>query len=116
MIKPIKTEADHKNALKRIYSLMNKELSLEEADEMEILGVLVETYEEEHYPIGPPHPIEAVKFRMEQLGIDEKGLAKLIGSKDTAKELLSGKRKLNLRLMKILHKKLGISADALLAD
>ena len=116
MIKPVKTESDHKESLKRIYELMHKELSIEEADEMEILGVLVENYEEEHYPIGPPHPIEAVKFRMEQLGIDENGLAKLIGNKDIAKELLSGKRKLNLRLMKILHNKLGISADALLAD
>ena len=116
MIKPVKTEKDYQDGLKRIYELMHKDLSLEESDELEILGVLVENYEDEHYPIGPPHPIEAIKFRMDQLGLDENGLAKLIGDKSIAKELLSGKRKLNLRLMKILHSKLGISADALLAD
>jgi HTH-type transcriptional regulator/antitoxin HigA len=116
MIKPVKTELDYNNGLKRIYDLMHKDLTQEESDELEILGVLVENYEEEHYPIEPPHPIDAIKFRMEQMGIDENGLAKLIGNKNIAKELLSGKRKLNLRLMKILHTKLGISAEALLAD
>jgi HTH-type transcriptional regulator / antitoxin HigA len=116
MIKPIKSDSDYSSGLKRIYELMHKELSLAESDELEVLGVLIENYEEEHFPIGPPHPIEAIKFKMEQMGIDETGLAKLLGNKSLASDLLSGKRKLNLRLMKILHQKLGVSAEALLAD
>ena len=60
MIKPIRTEEDYKDALKRVYALMHKELSSKEANELEITGLLVENYEEEHFPIGPPNPIEAI--------------------------------------------------------
>lgn len=69
-----------------------------------------------HFPIEAPHPVEAIKFRMEQLGMEQKGLAKLLGSRSRASEILSGKRSLSLRQIKILYRNLGISADVLIQE
>jgi HTH-type transcriptional regulator/antitoxin HigA len=77
--------------------------------------LLVEAYESEHYPIEPPDPIEAIKFRMQQMGLTKEDLGKLLGSQARANEILRGKRKLTLPVMRVLHLKLGVDAETLLA-
>ena len=109
MLKLIKTKKDHEAALERIYELMQMNLKAGPlSDELEALSILVEAYEEKHYPIPPPHPIEAIKFRLEQMGMDEKGLNKILGGRSRKSEILSGKRKLSLNMIRQLHKGLRI--------
>ena len=84
------------------------------SDELEILSILIEGYENKHYPIPPPHPIEAIKFRVEQGAIDDKELTKLLGGRSRKSEILSGKRKLSLNMIRALHKKLKIPAESLI--
>ena len=118
MLKPIKTETDYETALERIYQLMQKELKEDSklADELELLSILVEAYEKKHYTIPSPHPVEAIKFRLEQSGIDEKELNKILGGRSRKSEILSGKRKLSLSMIRGLHKKLNIPAEALIGE
>jgi HTH-type transcriptional regulator / antitoxin HigA len=115
-IHPIHTEKDYKNALARIEEIFDARPGTQEGDELEILGILVDEYEKKNFPIEAPKPVEAIKFRMEQLGMEQKDLAKLIGSKSRASEILSGKRSLSLRQIKILYRKLGIPAEVLIQD
>src|ERR1700730_13298623 len=98
MLKPIKTKKDYESALERAYELMQKNLKdgSKLSDELEILSVLIEGYEDKHYPIPPPHPIEAIKFQIEQGAIDDKELTNLLGGRSRKSEILSGKRKLSL--------------------
>ena len=83
-------------------------------DEFEVLTMLIEAYEQKHYPIAPPHPIEAIKFRLDQLGMSETELNVLLGSRSRKSEILSGKRKLNLSMIRVLDEKLQIPAESLL--
>jgi len=78
------------------------------------LGILVDEYEKKHFPIDAPNPVKAIKFRMKQLSMEQKDLAKILGSKYRASEILSGKRSLSLRQIKILHRKLGIPAEVII--
>lgn len=87
-----------------------------EADEMEVLGLLIEAYEKEHYPVPPPHPIEAIKFRLDQMGISESELNKILGYRSRKSEILSGKRKLSLAMIRKLHQVLNIPAETLIAE
>ena len=114
-IKPIKSELDYDAALKRIEALWDAKKNTVEGDELEIWVTLVEAYESEHYPIYPPDPIEAIKFRMEQMNLRKVDLAKYLGSKSRVTEVLQRKRKLSLNMIKSLYKNLGIPADSLLA-
>ena len=84
-IKPIKTNKDYQNALKRLEVIFDAKKGSPEGDELEILGILLEKYEDEHFPIGFPDPIEAIKFRMEQLGYNQTDLAKIVSSKNADK-------------------------------
>src|ERR1035437_10256303 len=113
-IRPIKSEEDYETALKRIESLMGSE---GEADitELEVLSTLVDVYEQEHHPISPPDPIEAVRFRMEQASLTARDLIPILGSRSKVSEVLSGKRTLTLQMARALHEHLGIPADTLLA-
>jgi len=95
-IQPIHTEEDYKKALNRIEEIFDAKPGSEEGDELEILGILVDEYEKKHFPIEAPKPVESIKFRMDQLGMQQKDLAKVLGSKSRASELLSGKRSLSL--------------------
>lgn len=113
-INPIHTQADYNNALSRIEEIFDAKPGTVEGDELEILGILVDEFEKRHFPIDAPDPIEAVKFRMEQLGLSQSDLAGLIGSKSRASEILSGKRTLSLRLIRLLNRKLSIPAEVLL--
>jgi HTH-type transcriptional regulator/antitoxin HigA len=113
-MKPIKTTKDYKQALARLDSIFDSKPGSPEGDELEILGILISNYEEEHFPIGFPDPIEALKFRMEQLGYSQSDLAEVVGLKSRASEILSRKRKLNLEMIRKLHDALGIPTDVLI--
>ncbi|SPD72601.1 putative transcription regulator with HTH domain [uncultured Desulfobacterium sp.] len=112
----IKTEEDYNAALDRIEQLMDAKPGTEEMDELELLTALVEMYEDKHYPIHRPDPVEAIKFRMEQLGLSQKDMVPSIGSKSRVSEVLNRKRPLTLAMMRALRKKLGISAEVLLQE
>lgn len=117
MLKPIKTNKEYDAALARVYELMQKDLKAGSklSDELEVLSILVEAYEKKHYPIPPPHPIEAIKFRLEQMGINEKELTRILGGRSRKSEILSGRRKLSLNMIRELHEKLSIPAETLIA-
>ena len=112
----IKTEEDYHLALNRIEELMDSEENPQRDDELELLAALVEMYEDKEYPIDPPSAIEAIVFRMDQAGLKQKDLIPLIGSKSRVSEILSGKRKLTLPMMRALNAHLGIPADILLQE
>jgi HTH-type transcriptional regulator/antitoxin HigA len=113
-MKPIKTNKDYKLALARLESIFDAKPGTPEGDELEVLGILLANYEEEHFPIGFPDPIEALKFRMEQLGYSQNDLAQVVGLKSRASEILSRKRKLTLEMIRKLHESLGIPTDVLI--
>ena len=115
-IQPIHTEDDYQKTLERIEEIFDAKPGSKDGDELEILGILVDEYEKKHFPIGAPKPVEAIKFRMDQLGLEQKDLAKILGSKSRASEILSGKRSLSLRQIKLLYKKLGIPAEILIQE
>ncbi len=112
----IKNEEDCDMALSRIEQLMDAKPGTAEMDELELLTALVEMYEEHHFPISPPDPIDAIKFRMEQLGLGQKDMVPFIGTKSKVSEVLNGKRTLTLAMMRSLNKGLGISAEVLLKE
>ena len=112
-IKPIKSERDYKAALKRMEQIFDVRPGTKEGDELEILAMLIEKYEDEHYPIEAPDPIEAIKFRMEQMGYKQKDLEEIIGYKGRVSEILNKKRKLTLEMIRKIHHTLNISTDIL---
>ena len=114
-IKPIKTEKDYNMSIKRIEELWGAKRDTPEGDELDLLCTLVESYEMKHYPITPPDPIDAIKFRMEQMGMTNADMVKYLGSQSRVSEILNGKRKLTLKMVKSLYKGLKIPAEILLA-
>jgi HTH-type transcriptional regulator/antitoxin HigA len=112
----IKNEEDYNATLSRIEQIMDAKPGTSEMDELELLTALVEMYEERHFPISWPDPIDAIKFRMEQLGLSQKDMIPFIGNKSKVSEVLNGKRTLSLSMMRGLHKGFGIPADVLLAE
>ena len=116
MLKPIKNNKSYEAALGRIYELMQKNLKVnsKESDELEILSVLVKEYENTHYPVPKPNPIDAIKFRLEQLNMSESELSNIIGFRSRKSEILNGKRKLNLAMIRKLNEILNIPADVLI--
>lgn len=113
-MKPIKNTKDYKRALARLEEIFEAKPGTPEGDELEVLGILVSNYEDQHFPIGFPDPIEAVKFRMEQLGYNQNDLAEVVGLKSRASEILNRKRKLNLEMIRKLHEALGIPTNVLI--
>ncbi len=118
MLKPIRTKKDYKAALDRIYILMQKDLEVnsKEYDGLDLLSILVEQYESKNFPIELPDPIEAIKFRLEQLNLKPSDLVTILGSKSRVSEILNRKRKLSLSMIRVLHNKLNIPASSLIAD
>jgi HTH-type transcriptional regulator/antitoxin HigA len=110
----IKTENDYNLALERLEVIFDSKKGTEEGDELELLGMLIDQYENEHFPIDLPDPIEAIKFRMDQMGYSQNDLAKIIGFKSRASEILSRKRKLSLEMIRQLHHELNIPTDVLI--
>ena len=116
ILKILKTESDYEKALNRIDTLFDAKPNTEKGDEFELLALLIDKYEEEHYPIDLPHPIEAIKFRMDQMGLKQKDLVDCFGDKSKVSDVLNLKRKLNLNYIRNLHQKLHIPLDALISD
>ena len=110
----IKTEKDYNQALERLEMIFDAKKGTEEGDELELLGMLIDQYENEHFPIDLPDPIEAIKFRMEQMGYTQNDLAKIIGFKSRASEILNRKRKLSLEMIRQLHISLNIPTEVLI--
>ena len=113
-LKVLKSESDYRAALARFEELLNAAKGSAEYEERDVLAVLIERYEDEHYHIDPPEPLEAIKFRMEQMGISRKDLAPYFGGKSKVSEVMSGKRDLTLSAIRELHKHLGIPAEILI--
>ncbi|MGC4231815.1 MAG: helix-turn-helix domain-containing protein [Niabella sp.] len=113
-LKLIKNEKDYIQALERLEKIFDAKKGTKEGDELEILGILIEKYEEEHFPIDMPDPIEAIKFRMEQLDYNQNDLADLIGQKSRASEILNRKRKLSLDMIRKLSATLRIPSEVLI--
>ncbi len=116
-IRPIKTETDYDAILERIDVLMdlNPELDSPDGDELEVLVMLVEKYEEKHWEISIPDPIEAIKYRMEEMGLKQKDLVPLIGSKSKVSELLNHKINLSLNMISNLSSTLHIPLEVLIS-
>lgn len=115
-IKLIKNDQDHTEALARVSELMDQDLipGSAEADELEVLALLVERYEQEYFPIANPDPIEAIKFRMEQQGLLKKDLIPFIGSASKVTEVLNGTRQLSLNMIRKIAEGLNISIEVLI--
>ena len=113
-IKPIRTETEYEEALAQIDAIFDAQFGTPEGDLLELLTILVEAYEEEHYPISPPDPIEAIEFHMERLGLTRRDLEKYIGSRGRVSEILNRRRPLTLDMIRRLQKGLGIPAEILL--
>ena len=120
-VKVIKTESEYESACQRIYELMHSSEKpiapgTSKADEMELLSLLVEKYEREHYLIEAPDPVEAIKFRMEQMNLKQKDIAPLFGGKTRVSEVLSKKRPLSIKMIILLNRYLGIPLESLVAS
>lgn len=113
-IKPIKTDDDYRAALKEIESLMTAEADSPEGERLDILVTLVEAYEKKHFPLELPDPVEAIKFRMDQMGLTAKDLEPMIGRLNRVYEVLNHKRPLTLKMIWKLHRGLGIPAESLI--
>ena len=112
--KVLKTEEDYQNALKRLEVIFDSKKGSSTGDELEILSILIENYENEYFPIGFPDPVEAIKFRMEQMGYNQNDLAKVFGLKSRASEILNKKRKLSLEMIRQLHQNFNIPTEVLI--
>ena len=110
-IKPIRKEADHERALRRVEELWNSPEGSAESDELDILATLIEAYEQEHHPIELPDPIEAIKFRLEQKGKDSSALIGVIGQRTRVYEVMKGKRPLSLNMIRSLRERFDIPAE-----
>jgi HTH-type transcriptional regulator/antitoxin HigA len=113
-IKPIKTKADYRAALKAIESLMSAKHNTPKGDRLDVLVTLVEAYERRHFPMDLPDAVDAIKFRMEQQGLTARDLEPVIGRSNRVYEVLSRKRPLTLRMIEGLHTRFGIPAESLL--
>ena len=115
-IRPIRTRADHKAALKEIAALMQADPKprTPEGDRLDVLATLVEAYERKQFVIGPPDPVEAIKFRMEQQGLTARDLEPMIGRLNRVYEVLTRRRPLTMAMVRRLHAQLGIPAESLI--
>lgn len=116
MLKPIKTEKEYQDALTEVYDLMQKDIreGSAESDKLEVLSILVNAYENAHYSIPSPSPLDAIKFRLDQMGISDKELNAILGYRSRKSEILSGKRKLSLAMIRKLNAVLHIPAEVLI--
>jgi len=113
-IKPIRTQADYDEALSDVARLWGARSGTRDGDRLDVLATLIDNYEAQHYPMDPPDPVEAIKFRMEQQGLERKDLEPLIGTRARVAEVMNRKRGLSIEMIRRLHERLGISADVLI--
>ena len=112
----IKNDKDYQKALERLEDLFDAKKGTKKGDELELISLLIDVYEKQKYPVDMPDPIEAIKFRMEQLGIKQKDLALAIGLKSRASEILNKKRKLTLDMIRKLSDLLSIPTEVLIKE
>ena len=115
-IKPIRTKTDYRAALKKIEALMSARAGSPEGERLDVMVTLVEAYERKHYPLDLPDPVEAIKFRMDQMALAPKDLVPMIGQINRVYEILNRKRPLTLQMIRRLHQKLGIPAESLIKE
>lgn len=113
-LKPFRTKADYEKALAEVEHLWGAKSGTPKGDRLDVLATLIDAYEAEHYPMDPPDPVEAIKFRMEQQGLSRKDLEPLIGTRTRVAEVLNRKRSLSIGMIRRLHERLGISAEVLI--
>ena len=113
-VKPIRSDADYEAALKEVERLWGAKPGSRDGDRLDVLATLIDAYEVEHFPLDPPDPIEAIKFRMEQQNLTRRDLEEIIGSRTRIAEVLNRKRGLSIGMIRRLHEHLGISADVLI--
>jgi HTH-type transcriptional regulator/antitoxin HigA len=113
-VRPIRGKKDYEAALKEVERLWGAKLGTPEGDRLDVLATLIDVYETTHFPMDPPDPVEAIKFRMEQQGLTRKDLEPLIGTRTRVAEILNRRRGLSIEMIRRLHKTLGISADVLI--
>lgn len=113
-VKLIKTKKDYQQALTRLEEIFDAKKGTSNGDELELLGMVVDNYENENFPVGFPDPVEAIKFRMEQLGYNQSDLADVVGLKSRASEILNRKRKLSLEMIRQIHDRLNIPTEVLI--
>jgi HTH-type transcriptional regulator/antitoxin HigA len=113
-VRPIRSKRDHAAALKEAERLWGAKAGTRDGDRLDVLVTLIEAYEEEHYPIDPPDPIEAIKFRMEQQGLPRRDLEEIIGTRTRIAEVLNRKRGLSIAMIRRLNERLGIPAEVLI--
>ena len=113
-IAPIKNRRDYQRALKNIEGLMNAKRNSPEGDRLDVLVTLVEAWERKHYPLDLPDPVEAIKYHMDQNGLQPRDLIPFIGSRNRVHEVLNGRRSLTLKMINRLHRGLGIPAESLI--
>jgi HTH-type transcriptional regulator/antitoxin HigA len=113
-IRPVKTDADYQIALDQVDSLLEAQLNTPEGDELDILTTLITAYEEQHYPILPPDPVEALLYWMESRDLTRRDLEPLLGSRARVAEILNRRRTLTLEMIRRLHLELGIPAEILI--
>jgi HTH-type transcriptional regulator/antitoxin HigA len=113
-VKPIRSNFDYEAALKEVERLWGAKQGSRDGDRLDVLATLIDAYEAEHFPLDPPDPIEAIKFRMEQQNLTRRDLEEIIGSRTRIAEVLNRKRGLSIGMIRRLHEQLGISADVLI--
>ena len=113
-VRPIRTKRDYESALKEVERLWGAKAGTSEGDRLDVLATLVDAYEAEHYPMDPPDPVEAIKFRMEQQGLTRRDLEAIIGTRTRIAEVLNRKRGLSIAMIRRLHERLGISPEVLI--
>jgi HTH-type transcriptional regulator/antitoxin HigA len=113
-VRPIRTKRDYEAALKEVERLWGAKLGTRDGDRLDVLATLLDAYEAEHYPMDPPDPIEAIKFRMEQQGLTRRDLEAMIGTRTRIAEVLNRRRGLSIAMIRRLHERLGISAEVLI--
>jgi HTH-type transcriptional regulator / antitoxin HigA len=113
-LKPIRTEEDYAAALAEVERLWGAPAGRPEGDRLDVLATLIDAYESERFPMDPPDPIDAIRFRMEQQGLSRKDLEGLIGTRTRVAEVLNRRRGLSINMIRRLHERLGISAEVLI--
>jgi len=113
-VKPIRSRRDYEAAIKTVERLWGAKAGTRDGDRLDVLATLIDSYEAEHYPMDPPDPVEAIKFRMEQQGLTRRDLEEIIGTRTRIAEILNRKRGLSIAMIRRLHERLGISAEVLI--
>ena len=113
-LRPIRSEADYEAALEEAERLWGAKSGTPDGDRLDVLATLIEAYEAKHYPMDPPDPVEAIRFRMEQMGLTRKDLEPMIGPRNRVADVLNRKRGLSIDMIRQLHEHLGISAEVLI--